>query len=83
MSTFTDLLNSKKFVAVIGGILLVLVAKYVLHDDATATKIMGMVMAYLVAQGLADTGKEAKKIEAIIPPQPETVVNQTNISGEK
>ncbi len=68
----TGLLRSKKFAALVTG-LLVMLAVYPLTrwagmDEAgakeialpLATKIVAMVSAYLIGQGAADFGKEAK-----------------------
>ena len=56
-----SIFKSKKFQAAIGGIILVIAAHYGLNlDEANVTKIVGLVMSYIVGQGLADFGKEAK-----------------------
>lgn len=54
MKLISDLFHSKKFVALLIG-LLVLVLKDVVGLDAeTATKLAGLVGAYLLGQGIAD-----------------------------
>ena len=61
-----DLLKSKKFQAAIGGIIVVIgqdLAGLNL-DPETVTAIIGLVVSYIVGQGIADHGKEKAKVEA-------------------
>ena len=59
------LLASKKFVAMIVGLIVIIVGKLGLNLDPEAvTKVVGLIMAYIVGQGIADNGKEAAKVEA-------------------
>ena len=75
MELLKGLLKSKKFAALLAG-LLVLVAVYPLtrwagmseaeakeFAEPLALKAVAMVSAYLISQGVADHGKEAKKLE--------------------
>jgi hypothetical protein len=74
-----ELLNSKKFIVCISGMFALIVGKYLLHiDDATVTKLFGIIVGYLLSQGLADIGKEAAKINAEAPVNPDTIVTQVN-----
>lgn len=65
-----DVFTSKKFMAMISGLIANLAvlgaAKVGVSEEqaaAAATKITGLVAAYLVGQGVADAGKEGKKLE--------------------
>ena len=72
-SMFVELLGSKKFNALLLGLMVTCVSFPLIRwaglEEAAATElattistaVMGMVGAYLVAQGAADHGKEAKK----------------------
>lgn len=67
MTSFLPLLKSfatsKKAVAAIGGVIVALAAKYGLQLDETAVlSIVGVTIAYVTGQGIADAGKEAAKI---------------------
>jgi uncharacterized membrane protein len=56
-----DLLKSKKFQMAIVGIIIVIASHYGLNlDEGSLTKIIGVIIAYIAGQGLADFGKEAK-----------------------
>jgi uncharacterized protein involved in cysteine biosynthesis len=56
-----DLIKSKKFQMAIAGIIVVVVTSFIPEiDEAELTKIVGLIVAYIVGQGLADFGKEAK-----------------------
>lgn len=66
-----DLLRSKKFVALLTGLIInlaVLVSSKIGVSEEmakdVATKITGLVASYIIGQGVADVSKEAKKIEA-------------------
>jgi hypothetical protein len=60
-----NLLGSKKFVAMIVGVISMLVAKIGWDvDDETITKVVALVASYVVGQGIADNGKEAAKVKA-------------------
>jgi len=63
MEVLKELLKSKKFIAMLVGVLTVLLGKVGLDlDEETLTKIVGLVAAYVLGQGIADHGKEQKKI---------------------
>jgi uncharacterized protein involved in cysteine biosynthesis len=56
------LLKSKKFQMAIVGIIVVIVTNFIPEiDEADLTKIIGLIIAYILGQGMADLGKESKK----------------------
>lgn len=62
----TDMLQSKKFRALIVGIIAVIIVRFIpgiTEDVATqfVDPIVAMIISYIVGQGLADFGKEAVK----------------------
>lgn len=62
-----EMVTSKKFHTLIAGVATVLSQDPVpgfAMADATVTKIVALIIGYLVAQGWADSGKERAKIEA-------------------
>lgn len=67
-STFTDsllqLLSSKKGIAFIVGLLLVILNSLgVMIPEENLTELVGLIIAYILGQGVADAGKEATKIQ--------------------
>jgi len=71
-------LKSKKFRVLIVGIVLAIGGKLGLNLDPILIKyVVGLCMAYLVSQGIADQGKEAAKINALNPKGPEQISIQT------
>lgn len=56
----TDIFKSKKFQAALTGIIVVIVTQFVpgLPEEAT-TQVVGLIIAYIIGQGLADLGKNA------------------------
>jgi uncharacterized membrane protein (DUF441 family) len=64
MDVLADLFKSKKFVAMLAGLIATLVAKIGWElDEATITQIVALVATYIAGQGLADLGKEKAKVE--------------------
>lgn len=62
------LIGSKKFLVTISGLIVTLLAKYKFNVDPEMIKyFVGLVISYVVGQGIADSGKEAAKIENSIP----------------
>jgi uncharacterized membrane protein (DUF441 family) len=60
-----DIFKSKKFQALIAGIIITITADYGLElDQQTIYAIVGLFAAYMTGQGIADVGKEKAKIEA-------------------
>jgi chromosomal replication initiation ATPase DnaA len=56
-----DILTSKKALATIAGVLAVVANRFGLQvSSETTTKAVALVAAYLLAQGLADFGKERR-----------------------
>ena len=66
LSLLKSLLTSKKFVAMVAGFVVTLLAKLKLNvDPTTIAALVAMVIAYILGQGAADQGKEAAKIIAV------------------
>ena len=60
MNVIKQLLASKKAIAAIAGVLVILAGRIGLNlPDETALEITGIVIAYLLGQGLADVNKPA------------------------
>ena len=58
---FAEILTSKKAIATIAGVLLVMTNKIGLQlPEEAVTQIVAAIAAYVVSQGLADFGKAAK-----------------------
>ena len=58
----TDLLTSKKALAALTGVVVALGARVGLHLDSEAIQtILLPIIAYILGQGAADFGKEARK----------------------
>ncbi len=65
LATLKALLSSKKFVAALIGALVWLGGKVGLNvDTETMAGIVGPIAAYVLGQGIADSGKEAAQITA-------------------
>ena len=61
-----DMLESKKAVAMIAGLVVSFAAKYGLElPTAELTAVLSPVLAYILGQGVADAGKEKAKIETV------------------
>lgn len=55
-----DLLKSKKFQASIAGIIAVIITAFIPEiGEAEVTKIVALIISYVIGQGLADFGKES------------------------
>ena len=63
MKTLQQLIKSKKFLAMVGAILVMLAQQQLGIDEDTAQKIMNVVIGYIIGQGIADNGKEAARIK--------------------
>jgi uncharacterized protein involved in cysteine biosynthesis len=58
-----DILKSKKFQASIVGVIVVIISNFIPEiDEAEINKIVALVISYVIGQGLADFGKEGKKL---------------------
>lgn len=62
MQIIVDLFSSKKFVVALAGIIVQVVAFFSPDIAQMADEILKIVIGYVVGQGIADLGKEAKKI---------------------
>jgi len=63
LDTLKEMIQSKKAIAMIAGMIVTLVAKVGLDLDVDAIAvIISPVIAYIIGQGWADTGKEVEKI---------------------
>ena len=59
-------LTSKKFLATIIGAVVVALGSALGISDEQTTKIAGLIVAYVLGQGVADMGKEKIAAEAVI-----------------
>ena len=64
MDSLKAALGSKKFLATVIGAITVAIGSAVGLSEEQSMKIAGMIMAYLVSQGIADAGKEKEKLKA-------------------
>ena len=67
MQILKTMLSSKKFIAMIVGLLATLIAKLGwgdVSDTATVNAAVALVISYVLGQGLADCSKEAEKVKA-------------------
>jgi len=67
VNLITSLLGSKKFIAMLCGLIGLLILKVfkVSVDPQTVAEIVGLVASFIVGQGIADNGKDAAKVNAI------------------
>lgn len=62
-STLAALATSKKAIAAVTGVILVACARIgLVLPESSTMEIVGIVMTYLLSQGLADLGKESLKV---------------------
>lgn len=72
-----DLLKSKKFQALLVGLIVLLLQQWIPGVNETqATEVVALIVAYIIGQGLADLGKEKALVDAA------SQVNLTEISSE-
>jgi len=72
-----DLLKSKKFQALLVGLIVLLLQQWIPGVNETqATEVVALIVAYIIGQGLADLGKEKALVDAA------ARVNLTEISSE-
>ena len=59
-----DLIKSKKFIVALVGVIVTVLMHVIpeLPQEAT-TEVITIIVAYVLGQGLADIGKEAKKVK--------------------
>jgi uncharacterized membrane protein (DUF441 family) len=64
MQILKTMLSSKKFIAMLAGLVATLVAKIGWNvDTETINQAIALVVSYVVGQGIADAGKEKAKAE--------------------
>ena len=65
--TIKEFATSKKFIVAVAGMIIAVAAKYNLNLDADSVQnIVYVVVAYLIGQGWADSGKEAAKVAGTV-----------------
>mgnify|MGYP003651946408 CR=1 FL=1 len=62
LNSLKSAFGSKKFLATIIGAVVVALGSAFGISEAETTKIAGMICSYVLGQGIADHGKEAKKV---------------------
>ena len=65
--TIREFLTSKKFIVAVAGLIVTALAK--LHfeiPESLVQEFVGILIAYLLAQGWADRGKEAAKVSGTV-----------------
>lgn len=67
MNLLKALFGSKKFIAMLCGLVGLLILKVfkVSVDPQTVAEIVGLVASYILGQGIADNGKSAAQVSAI------------------
>jgi len=66
LNMIKGLVGSKKFVVTVSALIATLLAKYKLNVDPTMIQyFVGLVIAYVIGQGIADNGKAAAQVAAI------------------
>src|SRR5687767_1135265 len=65
--TVREFLTSKKFIVAIAGLIITGAARYNLNlDPDMVQNFVYVIVAYLLAQGWADSGKEAAKVKGTV-----------------
>lgn len=65
--TLKEFITSKKFIVAVAGVILATAGKYGLNlDPDSVQNIVYVVVAYLIGQGWADSGKEAAKVNGTV-----------------
>lgn len=60
---FKDLFSSKKFIAMLAGIIVVVLGNNgIVIPEAAVMDVLTPIVAYIVGQGIADNGKEREKL---------------------
>lgn len=79
MDLLRKLLSSRKFLVMMATCIGLLITKVfkVQVDQATILEFLGVVAAWLIAQGIADKGKEAAKVDAIAVVQTDSLISST------
>ncbi len=79
-----EILKSKKFLAMIAGVVLAIASRAGLDlDPDMVDRVLALVGVYILGQGIADRGKEAAKVNAMewTPIKTDTVLS-ANALGE-
>lgn len=66
MNLWQQLLGSKKFTAMVIGIIATFLSTRFGLDESSTKEIVALVVSYIIGQGIADHGKEAVKTEASV-----------------
>lgn len=67
MDLIRSLLSSKKFVAFLIGVVISIGGRYGVNlDPDVVREVIGLTIAYIIGQGIADHGKDAAKINAAV-----------------
>jgi hypothetical protein len=61
LDTLKSILKSKKAIAAIAGVVVTVAGPKIGIDQSQAEKIVALLVAYVIGQGVADHGKEAAK----------------------
>ena len=64
LDTLKGLIASKKAVAAFVAVLMSLFGKKMGLDEDSLTKVVGSIVGYILAQGVADWGKSAAQVKA-------------------
>ena len=67
MKVIKELFGSKKFLALLAGLVAVLLKAFgVPIGEEALLPVLGLIATYIVGQGVADNGKEAAKVAAAV-----------------
>lgn len=65
--TLKEFATSKKFIVAVAGVIIATAGKYNLNlDPDSVQNVVYVIVAYLIGQGWADSGKEAAKVNGTI-----------------
>lgn len=65
--TLREFVTSKKFIAAVAGVIIATAGKYNLNlEPDSVQNIVYVIVAYLIGQGWADSGKEAAKVNGTV-----------------
>lgn len=65
--TVKEFFTSKKFIVAVAGLIITAAGRYGLHFDPDMVQnFVYVIVAYLLAQGWADSGKEAAKVNGTV-----------------
>lgn len=76
--TIKEFLTSKKFIVAVAGLVITAAARYNLNlDPDMVQNFVYVIVAYLLAQGWSDSGKEAAKVNGTV-----TLATADQVTGE-